>query len=397
MSHIVEFTVKGLAGRKEPYTQKLDRNLNIFFGHNGSGKTSLLRILDGAMSADADSLRMVPFESASVKIYSITHDVEFVRTIERPTRSKVIHGDIADQDEELVETLSESTEYRIFISSSRHDFQSFKWETTGLPPHAATGFSHIYLPTWRAFSGGGRHLSSADRGMDIAGNEESEWDRIFARRLETLWVRFSNQLLTQVQTIQRDGIAEVLHSILTPGSSSSRRKDLDADDAFQRARSFLSRQGSRRRLGSRKEFSKKYDSDPQLRSVVAGIDSLEEKISTTMATQDNLEQLIREMFTGPKTVTFESTGIKVKSDDGDEISLETLSSGEKQALGIFIDVLRADQHSLMIDEPELSMHIDWQNRLVAAMQMLNPEAQLILATHSPEIMANVPDENIFRL
>ena len=37
------------------------------------------------------------------------------------------------------------------------------------------------------------------------------------------------------------------------------------------------------------------------------------------------------------------------------------------------------------DEPELSLHIDWQRKLLDSIVQLNPNAQLIVATHSPEI------------
>jgi predicted ATP-dependent endonuclease of OLD family len=52
---------------------------------------------------------------------------------------------------------------------------------------------------------------------------------------------------------------------------------------------------------------------------------------------------------------------------------------------------------IIIDEPELSMHIDWQHDLLAALRVLNPQCQIIVATHSPEVMADVPDDKIFRL
>ena len=42
---------------------------------------------------------------------------------------------------------------------------------------------------------------------------------------------------------------------------------------------------------------------------------------------------------------------------------------------------------ITLDEPELSLHIGWQQKLLDAMYRLNPNAQLIVATHSPEIAA----------
>ncbi len=56
MSHIVNFLIEGLAGRPEPLEKTMDRDINIFFGLNGCGKTSLLKILHSAMSNDASFL-----------------------------------------------------------------------------------------------------------------------------------------------------------------------------------------------------------------------------------------------------------------------------------------------------------------------------------------------------
>ena len=79
------------------------------------------------------------------------------------------------------------------------------------------------------------------------------------------------------------------------------------------------------------------------------------------------------------------------------MGLGALSSGEKHLLWILVQVILVEESSIMIDEPELSMHIDWQKDLIHSLRALNPDAQLILATHSPEIMANVTDDNIFRI
>ena len=103
------------------------------------------------------------------------------------------------------------------------------------------------------------------------------------------------------------------------------------------------------------------------------------------------------MFAQNKSITFQNRGILVEDINGQPIGLASLSSGEKQSLRIFIETLRAEGNTLLIDEPEISLHIDWQRNLIAAMRQLNPDAQLILATHSPEIMAEIADENIFRL
>jgi predicted ATPase len=71
------------------------------------------------------------------------------------------------------------------------------------------------------------------------------------------------------------------------------------------------------------------------------------------------------------------------------LPLYSLSSGEKQLLIQFMEVLLQEDRSLIFiaDEPELSLHVSWQAELLKALRDLNRNAQLIVATHSPEIVA----------
>jgi predicted ATP-binding protein involved in virulence len=67
-----------------------------------------------------------------------------------------------------------------------------------------------------------------------------------------------------------------------------------------------------------------------------------------------------------------------------------LSSGEKQMLIILLTVLVEDNlpYVLFMDEPEVSLHMEWQKRLVDLCLELNPNVQIILTTHSPAIVMN---------
>ena len=67
-----------------------------------------------------------------------------------------------------------------------------------------------------------------------------------------------------------------------------------------------------------------------------------------------------------------------------------LSSGEKQLLVILLTVLVQDDQSyvLFMDEPEVSLHIEWQKRLIDLILELNPHVQIILTTHSPAVVMN---------
>ena len=75
---------------------------------------------------------------------------------------------------------------------------------------------------------------------------------------------------------------------------------------------------------------------------------------------------------------------------GEIIPSYKLSSGEKQMLIILLSVLVQNHQPcvLFMDEPEVSLHIEWQQRLIGLVRELNPRAQVILTTHSPAVIMN---------
>jgi predicted ATP-dependent endonuclease of OLD family len=81
----------------------------------------------------------------------------------------------------------------------------------------------------------------------------------------------------------------------------------------------------------------------------------------------------------------------ITADNGYKIAIESLSSGEKHLLLLFCNAILARAHGtiLIIDEPEISLNIKWQRQLVEALRacMKGVQCQLILATHSFEILA----------
>ena len=75
---------------------------------------------------------------------------------------------------------------------------------------------------------------------------------------------------------------------------------------------------------------------------------------------------------------------------GEQLLPYQLSSGEKQLLTILLTVLVEDEqpYVLFMDEPEVSLHIEWQKRLIDLILELNPRVQIILPTHSPALIMN---------
>lgn len=89
-----------------------------------------------------------------------------------------------------------------------------------------------------------------------------------------------------------------------------------------------------------------------------------------------------------KRIDDEANEIAFLTDDGNPLSVFQLSSGEKQLVIILTFVLVQDCVSsiVMLDEPEISLHTDWQHKLIEIIRTLNPNAQLIIATHSPSLI-----------
>lgn len=95
-----------------------------------------------------------------------------------------------------------------------------------------------------------------------------------------------------------------------------------------------------------------------------------------------------------KVIDFDSQGrlvFKVEGDaDGIEHDMTTLSSGEVQILVILAHLYFNPEARgagvFIVDEPELSLHVQWQEKFVDRIREAAPEIQLVMATHSPSII-----------
>lgn len=102
--------------------------------------------------------------------------------------------------------------------------------------------------------------------------------------------------------------------------------------------------------------------------------------------QDMIDQLFAS--TGKKIIRSENEILF--SQMKETLAPYMLSSGEKQMLCILLTVLIEDQkpYVLFMDEPEVSLHFEWQKQLIDLILKLNPNIQLIMTTHSPAVIMN---------
>jgi len=103
---------------------------------------------------------------------------------------------------------------------------------------------------------------------------------------------------------------------------------------------------------------------------------------------NKLFELINSFFINThKKIEIDTSNNIVFRTENNIVQLEQLSSGEKQLLLILFKVFLMDEkpYILLMDEPEISLHIGWQQNLIGTIRELNPNCQLIIATHSPSI------------
>jgi hypothetical protein len=410
MPTILRFKIEGLAGRSEPLERRLDPFVNLFWGLNGGGKTSLLKLMHAALDNDTISLSRIPFKSAEFDFWSKDSACVVRRTFDK---SQLTPDSMElSQEDYPFDGSSEPEEIRAWRQMRLHREQgTSSWKTDVVSAERKTSaerrgdlsgstYRHVYLPISR--------LSRSVRmSRDVRSDQidDAILDEEFAALIRRSWRDFNGNALAEIEAIQRQGLANVLALLFGGTAKPSEAPQgiveptaTTGNEAYDIVREFL----RSRRMAlhvDESEFITRYNTAPELRAVVATIEETLNQVSVLRRPQETMQQIIEKLYRGAKHLELEpgGRGDLAVTIAGKTIPLQLLSSGEKQLLRMLLAVLGASDLPVIIDEPELSLHVDWQRELVPAMRQVNPNCQLILATHSPEVMAETPDECVLEL
>lgn len=113
---------------------------------------------------------------------------------------------------------------------------------------------------------------------------------------------------------------------------------------------------------------------------------------------DLFTDIINQRFTFKKIKISKEFGIGIVDEKNKKLKLSQLSSGEKQEIILFYDLIFGTQKDilLLIDEPEISLHIVWQKKFMDdLLKIIKYKGfNVIVATHSPQIINNHWDKQI---
>lgn len=125
-----------------------------------------------------------------------------------------------------------------------------------------------------------------------------------------------------------------------------------------------------------------------------------EKLDTFTDLQKRIEALVEIVGTKLRRKKFtvdRKSGFVFKTTEGGErtLSVTDLSSGEQHQIVLFFELIFASAgiNFFLIDEPEISLHVEWQRRFIDDLQKVQKltGANFIVATHSPQIINNRRD------
>jgi energy-coupling factor transporter ATP-binding protein EcfA2 len=213
--------------------------------------------------------------------------------------------------------------------------------------------------------------------------------RDLARRIGVTLAEYANRAQTLDQSFPRRVIAALRSSDAPqPDDVSQRLRDVD------KKRSSLIAAGLLDKIGAPEILSQAELVGQQVRQVIGVyLDDMEQKFSRfdqLFKRVSLFKEIIGEKFQFKDILVSREKGFSVKADDGAEISLLDLSSGEQHELVMLYELLFGvqDDALILIDEPELSLHVGWQVRFLPDLQRIQQlrPMQIIMATHSPQII-----------
>lgn len=357
--------VKGMSNKIDAiYT--FNDDINIITGINGSGKTTLIKLIWYIISGNVE--RIAPEIN-----YEYIHLVTDLYEVTLRSNKGNIKWEYRYNEE------IDSGEYEP-VGDELHDTRSDALNSL-VVDH---GTHSLYFPTFRRIEGGYSMANTRRIRRRLSGGryitEVFERDDI-QNEMETVSERLSVRDHRFVCSISTHDIVSLL----------TRRYALVSEKLNEHYKTFSTSiigtiQGAKQK-GKRQVETESHDILNDIQGKADEINNIREELLKPFAVLSELTAKI-----------FRHKGIKVRSvtlgESVDAIDSGTLSAGEKQMLSFLCYNAFYSDTVIFIDEPELSLHPDWQRRLFPTLLKQQPSNQFIVATHSPFIYSKYEDKEL---
>jgi predicted ATP-binding protein involved in virulence len=342
--------IEGLNGSTKPLEFNFNDDLNLFTGLNGCGKTTILKLLwfvnCGKIS---DCLHEVDFSSLLLK----TDNYE-LQIVNKGDSYKTKWKSKDDKDEQDLPILVDGIIRRRTVMDFNEKFYPYSE-------------SSIFFPTFRRIEGG---FSMENRGVRFSRKDTFPLKEALSDLSEDL----SSEKHQFIASVSTDDITSMLnreYSIIVRDINELQRKQFDE---------------------IRKRIKNKKGKGPNeiLDAIESDIKAVEESSKEKQRPFTVLGELIVHIF-HKKGISMEGISF---GDGQNLISSDKLSAGEKQMLSFLCYNTFSKNKIIFIDEPELSLHPDWQRLLVPTLLKQGNNNQFFIATHSPFIYTKYADKEI---
>ena len=376
---IRRLTVKGLNNRINADLE-FHSDLNIITGANGSGKTTLLKLLWYLISGHLEQiLAEIPFHSISIQ----TDLFDF--SMERVEFDQVTFDYSFGKEERTYEPIA------IAAETGRIDRRDVDRVNALEKRIARTTKRSLFFPTFRRIEGGFSRTPDAEV-SDVRVLSVPEM-------LQVSMLRFSDEVSINGHKFIASISTEDLGELLT-------QKYADIYEEISTRQSQVLEDISREMQNSPdKDKVSEIPQDPStVLNAIQKVNEEREQLSKPFSVLSELSQKILryDAIRVPGRVVRGETPAQITLGEGsdgitvgeakDAISSDKLSSGEKQMLSFLCYNAFNQGMAVFIDEPELSLHVDWERLLLPTLLEQATTNQFFIATHSPFIYTMYPDK-----
>lgn len=379
-------------------------NPTAIYGINGSGKTGILQLLGWFGSGKLENLLTLEFQEADFQI--LNDHITLKRSTDNSPKIHIYKND-KSMGTISSETVSDLTDFPNFRRKPR-----LSESVSELIQEVKKIMPTVYVPTSRSGAIIQRHRLSQNYFMEMAVNipknpldqaikqAESSFNaaQVFAIQQETralgglrskLIEKIAEPLvLEQKQLLHMEDRLNVIVNHFGQFFDLSQTNLFEIDES--QLRDYLRSQDTSKQLGAIAIIQQLERLRPIVEESIESINRIRVRIKKYLDVLNKYFQSTSKGFSiDPQTNYLVCRYHKHKTQ---RLKLEMLSSGEKELFFIitvasFGDNGRLRPALLVIDEPELSLHVKWQEMLLPSLKELNPDLQVIVATHSPEIAA----------